>query len=637
MSIKFKFTCLVCFTIIIMFGLTFIGSYSANMTYKFEQVTVKLTETQTSLLALRQVEKDFILQVDETLIDEFQHYLSEFKQSIVNLEATLTIADMDTAEIKVIQTLLANYAKYFTALYDIQKQIGFTPKEGLYGELRKAVHEAESSIKVLNDDVLMVLVLQMRRNEKDFMLRLDQSYITKFKNNLNLFNQQLNSRYSGQQRASIAENMNAYNEHFMQTFNAIKQRGLTTNLGIRGQLEQAAFTTEAALDNISQHLQQVIETEIGSIGVFRNMVRIGEVSIMLSLVIIITLLARSVLHPIKKLANTMTQAADNKDLSLRAEISSKDEIGEACGAFNSMLDSFQNINQRIESASGEVANATQQVSDIAVQSNGSVQDQQQQTMQLSVVINQMTASIGSVVNSAAEAESAAEKAHERCSKGQALITTTLANMDGLSEQVQRAAQFMHQLQDKGQNIGNVLETIRGVAEQTNLLALNAAIEAARAGEMGRGFAVVADEVRSLAGRTQSATQEIQNMFDGFQQISTAAVNEMDVSLTKTSECMDISQQVSASITDIADSVNTISQMNAQITAATEEQSTVCNEVNLTINEINSIAKINVANSERSAETSEGLAQLAQDLKHIGSIFSAGIGYENHTSALLIKA
>merc|ERR1711970_676888 len=102
------------------------------------------------------------------------------------------------------------------------------------------------------------------------------------------------------------------------------------------------------------------------------------------------------------------------------------------------------------------------------------------------------------------ADSETRQAHE-------VVGDTIGTINSLAEEMRSSAGVIHALESNSDNIGLILDVIRGIAEQTNLLALNAAIEAARAGEQGRGFAVVADEVRTLAQRTQQSTEEIQDM------------------------------------------------------------------------------------------------------------------------------
>ncbi|PSW18559.1 chemotaxis protein [Photobacterium sanctipauli] len=283
----------------------------------------------------------------------------------------------------------------------------------------------------------------------------------------------------------------------------------------------------------------------------------------------------------------------------------------------SLAQQVQNLEQSMHALHHELDEARHRSSQIA----GLSETQQQSTEMIATAMTEMASSNANVADAATESATSTKDADEESQRTQQLITTTVDQIAGLAQELDTASQAVSALDTDVNNIAKVLEVIGDIAEQTNLLALNAAIEAARAGEQGRGFAVVADEVRNLAGRTQNSTKEIQQMIANLQSASKNAIQTMGVCATTSQTTVEQSQEASAALGHIVNSLESITQMSHHIASAAAEQTHVSHDISERINMIDDSGRQLGEVVTQSHNSTENLAQLAAELKSWVSRFT----------------
>jgi aerotaxis receptor len=272
------------------------------------------------------------------------------------------------------------------------------------------------------------------------------------------------------------------------------------------------------------------------------------------------------------------------------------------------------IRDSASSIEKEADNSAHSVADI----QSAIRQQAMRMEEVATAMTEMTASIQEVATNAAYAATKARETDELSKNGVSSASKAVNSLSDVSAAIGNISKVVAQLDKDTRNIGQIIEVITSIADQTNLLALNAAIEAARAGEHGRGFAVVAEEVRSLASKTQLSTQQIQNLIGELNNAVKEAVKVMEQS-QQTSGTSELHVKASIqALETIANEVSHINELNFQIAAAVEEQSSVSEDINRNIVQVN----------ESAAQVTHG-AEIADNAAH-------GLSTQSHHMSDMIK-
>lgn len=390
-----------------------------------------------------------------------------------------------------------------------------------------------------------------------------------------------------------------------------------------GRSQIVLFTPIKGIESVKWYLVLSIDAEkaFAQVGRSRDLALIAALVSIIVIIVTLGLLMSALLAPLRTLTRAMGDIAEGEgDLTQRLPQRSRDEFGLLANAFNRFI-------ERIHGSIHEVSHSTALLYDVSRKvlsaSTESIQQSDAQALRtnnIATAINELGASAHEIAENAAHASGDVSLAREQAESGRNVLNQALDSMQNLSRKIALSCDHIEALDSKTASIGLILDVIRGISEQTNLLALNAAIEAARAGEAGRGFAVVADEVRSLAQRTQSSAQQIQQMIEELQNGSREAVTLMIESQRQSAGSIEVAEKAGVSLGSVTARISQIDDQNQSIAAATEEQSSVVEALNVDVTDINTLIDKGVSNLRSTLDACRSLEGEALRLQQIVSGF-----------------
>jgi methyl-accepting chemotaxis protein len=318
-------------------------------------------------------------------------------------------------------------------------------------------------------------------------------------------------------------------------------------------------------------------------------------------------MSRAIVRPLHVAIGAADRIAGG-DLTGDIQVQTSDETGQLLQALATMLQNLRELVGQVSGGAHTVADTSAQIAQGNLDLSQRTEEQASTLEETASSMEELTSTVTQNADNARQASQLAVNASEVARKGGAVVGQVVSTMTGIS--------------DSSKKIADIIGVIDGIAFQTNILALNAAVEAARAGEQGRGFAVVAAEVRSLAQRSAAAAKEIKELIGD-------SVGKVDAG-TKLVDAAGKTMQ------EIVGSVKQVSDLIAEIAAASQEQSTGIGQVNTAITQMDQVVQQNASLVEEATAATESMKDQARSLLQTVAKFNLGGGAHVAVQEMAIK-
>ena len=332
MSIKLKLIALTIFSTLGLVALMLLLNTSVNNTNELNNALTKIEKLKSDMLMLRRNEKDFLARKAIKYKDKFSKNVQILQKDAEELKTILNDHGINTSDLTSFSKIIIEYQASFFNLIAKQQEIGLHPKDALYGKLRSAVHKVQDYSKKMNDYSLLSKVYDLRKQEKDFMLRKDMKYVAKFEKKIN--------NMIPSSTGDIKNYLQIYKKNFLALVRAKTEIGLDSKKGFQGKMRKTVHKTEEILKKMTDYTSIHIENSINSLKIMALVISILIIILIMVLSAIISKTINSQLNRFQDGLLSFFKYLNREEEEIKhLDDSTNDEIGTMSKVVNKNIES----------------------------------------------------------------------------------------------------------------------------------------------------------------------------------------------------------------------------------------------------------------------------------------------------------